>query len=93
MTVARYSGHCPLCSKYIAKGRSKIRALPKAIPLRTCCGRESLDDGGVYHYNGKKIYDWESPRLWVHTKCYAWPLPPLPERGCRFTHYEKEGRM
>jgi len=91
MAIAKYSGHCPLCSKYIAKSRSKIRALPKAIPLRSHCGRSSLDDGNVYNYDGKQIYDWETPRLWVHEACFPRLNDPLPEvercrweyKGCR----------
>lgn len=73
--IAQHSGICPLCSKFIAKGRSRVFPLyPPMRPLATAIGgREggaawvSADDGGPYYADGHKPS--LKPRSWAHARC------------------------
>ncbi len=64
--IARQSGICPLCSKFIAKNLSRIVPLPEPIPPRGN-GRFSFDDGEAYYADGRTISMVE--RAWCHAKC------------------------
>ena len=65
--LADHSGICPLCSSFIAKHRSWVVALPKAMIPRGD-GRCSSDDGGYYYYyDGRRIPMF--PRKWAHERC------------------------
>ena len=66
-TLARYSGICPLCSRYITKNRSTVVLLPRPLVPRGD-GRISADDGGIYNARGQAIS--MHPRQWAHERCY-----------------------
>jgi hypothetical protein len=60
--IARHSGACPVCGKYIAASRSHVRRLSVAIPPQR----------PVYYRDSRigTVRDcW--PRRWVHAKCYV----------------------
>jgi len=63
---AKFTGVCPLCSTYIAKGRSKVEALPEPMVPRGN-GVRSSDDHGLYHASRRPIS--MHPRVWAHERC------------------------
>jgi hypothetical protein len=65
--LAHLSGICPLCDRFIAKGRSSITNLPTAIPPLTFDGRRNFE-AGPYYADGRALIDLR-PRKWVHVAC------------------------
>ncbi len=64
--LAQYSGRCPLCDKYISKGRSWIVGIPPARP------REGVfydDERSIWRdqYTGDEVG--MQRRSWAHAKC------------------------
>lgn len=89
--IARHSSLCPWCGVYIAKGRSPIRRLDRAIFVRP-------DKWALRLQGGWSDYDPASDfkaRAWVHDRCFrpatedarppahsqpvAWAPPPRPD--------------
>ena len=65
--IASFSVICPLCSKFIRQGKSKIHPLkPPLVPRGD--GQRSSDDGWAYHSDGRPIS--MHPRKWAHGRCY-----------------------
>lgn len=67
--LAKHSGICPLCSRYIRKGRSMVVRLPEPLVPRGD-GYRSFDDGGHYH-GGTQGPISMHPRRWAHERCNA----------------------
>jgi hypothetical protein len=86
--LARYSGTCPVCGKYIAKSRSHVMRLPQAIepqPVRYDhfeSGSNGNQPGWWWNNTAYGPCDM-APRFWVHRQCYAAGLQaiaPTPKR-------------
>lgn len=66
--LSKYPGICPLCSRFIAKNRSKVIFLPRPMTPRSGDGRFSDDDNKTYYYDGRLIG--MQPRKVAHEDCW-----------------------
>lgn len=66
--VAQYGGLCPLCSRFIAAGRSRVTPLPVSVPpvVGITCGA-GTDPRPGWRLNGDVIR--VTARTWTHVHC------------------------
>jgi hypothetical protein len=77
--IAKHGGTCPLCGRYIVKGRSKILALEQPIRPQP----PAVYEDWTNHDNGRRlerpVWRWARgggahhadmrPRAWIHASC------------------------
>lgn len=67
--IAWYSGRCPLCGAYIAKGRSRIERICATVPT----AEEGLSwdvERGTWRQGNDEGPDLVRPRRTVHKRCF-----------------------
>lgn len=65
--LASYSGTCPVCSRFIAAGRSHI--MPLAVALPPDPAAHTASRGNLIDGRGRPVRQIE--RAWIHAACIA----------------------